>query len=322
MTSFISPMRARERVTRILGHIRIAVNTTTSRNMSAKYNQVNVNGATMNYVDTGPGKHKDEAVIFLHGNPTSSYLWRNIIPHVEDLARCLAPDLIGMGKSSKIPGIKYTFMEHYSYLSKWFDSVDLPQKVNLVVHDWGSGLGFHWANEHQDRVKSISYMESLVAPLSWDSFPGKSRDIFQAFRSPAGEEMVLKKNLFVKLLLPGSVTRQLTDEEMAVYLEPFQTEEHRLPTLTWPREIPIENDGPENIIEIAKNYNKYLSTSESLPKLFVNAEPGFFSTWIKQKVQDWPNQQEVTVSGLHFVQEDSPEVIGKEIRSFLEKSVF
>uniref|UniRef100_H2ZJI4 AB hydrolase-1 domain-containing protein n=1 Tax=Ciona savignyi TaxID=51511 RepID=H2ZJI4_CIOSA len=313
--------RSHERALRIFNHVKVSVNPVSLRNMSSK--QVNVNGAIMNYVDTGNGtaKHKEDAVVFLHGNPTSSYLWRNIIPHVKDLTRCLAPDLIGMGKSSKVPGIKYTFMEHYSYLSKWMESVDLPEKVNLVIHDWGSALGFHWANEHRDRVKSISFMESLVAPLPWDAFPDVARNIFQAFRSPAGEELVLKKNLFVTQLLPKSVMRELTEEEMHVYLEPFQKEEDRLPTLTWPREIPVLNDGPENVVEIARNYSEYLSTSTNLPKLYIDADPGFFSSTIKKIVTDWPNQRVVTVPGLHFLQEDSPDQIGKAIRSFLEKDV-
>ncbi|XP_078495949.1 coelenterazine h 2-monooxygenase-like [Ciona intestinalis] len=275
-----------------------------------------------------------------------------------------------MGKSSKIPGITYTFMEHYSYLSKWFDSVDLPQKVNLVVHDWGSGLGFHWANEHQDRIRSITHMKSLIGARTWAEMPDNARPFLQTLRTPAGEDLILKKNLFISQALGTGILRKLTDEEMALYEEPYKNEgEDRRPTLTWPREIPIIEDGkigicnvcflqnfvggrsvsityltmsilvllfqitwhiyykkfftgPENVVKLAQNYSKYLETSKAIPKLHIKADPGALSATIPDKINRIANQREVTVQGLHFIQEDSPDEIGKAIRSFLEKDVF
>nr|7OME_A Chain A, Renilla-type engineered ancestral luciferase variant (AncFT7) [synthetic construct] len=285
----------------------------------AKCKQVDVLDSEMSYYDSDPGKHKN-TVIFLHGNPTSSYLWRNVIPHVEPLARCLAPDLIGMGKSGKLPNHSYRFVDHYRYLSAWFDSVNLPEKVTIVCHDWGSGLGFHWCNEHRDRVKGIVHMESVVDVIeSWDEWPDIEEDI-ALIKSEAGEEMVLKKNFFIERLLPSSIMRKLSEEEMDAYREPFvEPGESRRPTLTWPREIPLVKGGKPDVIEIVKSYNKWLSTSKDIPKLFINADPGFFSNAIKKVTKNWPNQKTVTVKGLHFLQEDSPEEIGEAIADFLNE---
>ncbi|CAK8684518.1 unnamed protein product [Clavelina lepadiformis] len=295
---------------------------TSIRSITSQSKEISICDGTMHYVDTE--KHPERAVIFLHGNPTSSFLWRRIIPHVQDVARCLAPDLIGMGRSSKVTGSMYTFEDHFKYLSKWFDSIDLPEKLNLVVHDWGSGLGFHWANLHRGRVASITHMESLVSPLkSWDEFPEGGRKIFQAMRSPAGEELVLKKNIFVERILPSSIIRKLDEKEMTSYLDPFKEPgKDRLPTLTWPREIPIESDGPANVVQFAKSWKSWLEQSSDLPKLYINAHPGFFSSFIKQITRDWPNHRVVEVKGHHFLQEDSPDEIGRALRDFLQKDVF
>ncbi len=266
----------------------------------------------MAFVDVGAG----DPVVFLHGNPTSSYLWRNIIPHLEGQARCLAPDLIGMGQSGK-SGEGYRFADHSRYLDAWFEAAGVAANATLVVHDWGSALGFHWAHRHPERIKALVYMEGLVQPVSWDDWPDQARSIFQAMRSPAGEEMVLDNNVFVERILPGSVLRGLTDEEMAVYRAPYtEPGEARRPTLTWPRQIPIEGE-PADVVEIVAAYGNWLSGSE-IPKLFVNADPGAILTGPQRELcRTWPNQQEVTVKGSHFIQEDSPHEIGAAIAEFL-----
>ena len=264
-------------------------------------------------VDTGEG----DPVVFLHGNPTSSYLWRNIIPHVTGIARCLAPDLLGMGQSDKAPNGSYRFADHACYLDAWFDALDLNQKVTLVGHDWGSALAFDWAFRHQDRLKGLIYMEAIVRPLSWEEWPERSRALFQSMRSPAGEEIVLEKNVFVERILPGSVMRGLTDEEMEVYKRPYLVPgESRRPTLTWPRQIPLDGQ-PASVVEIVHNYSQWLSVS-NIPKLFINADPGVILTGPQREFcRGWPNQQEITVQGLHFIQEDSPAEIGHAIARWL-----
>ena len=278
--------------------------------------QVAVLDSEMAYVDTGSG----DPVVFLHGNPTSSYLWRNIIAEVEGGARCLAPDLIGMGDSGKNPAGSYRFVDHARYLDAWFDAVGLDrhtQNVTLVIHDWGSALGFHWACRHQDSIKALVYMEAIVCPLTWQTFPEAARKVFQGFRSPAGEEMVLQQNVFVERVLPGSVVRTLTEEEMAVYRKPYtEPGESRRPTLTWPRQIPIEGEPPD-VVEIVEQYGQWLSSSE-VPKLFVNADPGAILTGPQREYcRTWPNQKEITVTGSHFIQEDAPQEIGQAIADLL-----
>ena len=268
----------------------------------------------MAYVDVGAG----DPVVFLHGNPTSSYLWRNVIPHLEPVARCLAPDLVGMGDSAKAPTGSYRFVDHARYLDAWFETMALD-RVTLVVHDWGSALGFHWARRHADRVRGLVYMEALVRPVTWNDWPEVARKVFQAMRSPAGEEMVLVKNVFVERILPLSVLRGLTDAEMAVYRRPYlEPGESRRPTLTWPRQIPIDGE-PADVVAIAEDYARWLATSD-LPKLFVNAEPGTILTGAQREFcRTWPNQQEITVRGSHFVQEDSPREIGEAIARFITR---
>jgi haloalkane dehalogenase len=270
----------------------------------------------MAYVDTGQG----DPVVFLHGNPTSSYLWRNIIPHAAQGHRCLAPDLVGMGDSGRAPSGSYRFVDHARYLDAWFDALGLAHDVTLVVHDWGSALGFHWARRHPERVRGLVYMEALVRPVTWEEWPEVARKVFQGMRSPAGEEMVLEKNVFVERILPLSVLRGLTDEEMAVYRRPYREPgESRRPTLTWPREIPIGGE-PADVVAIAEAYARWLAQSD-IPKLFVNAEPGTILTGAQRAFcRRWPNQQEVTVNGSHFIQEDSPNEIGQAIAAFLRTS--
>ena len=247
---------------------------------------VEVHDSEMAYVDTGEGG----PVVFLHGNPTSSYLWRNVIPHLAGLARCLAPDLIGMGDSGRAPDGSYRFAGHARYLDAWFNALGLTERVVLVGHDWGSALGFDWACRHPERVKGIAYMEAIVRPMRWDEWPEQARNIFQAMRSPAGEEIVLQKNVFVERVLPASIMRTLTDEEFAVYRRPYlEPGESRRPTLTWPRQIPLDGE-PADVVELVQRYADWLAASD-LPKLFINAEPGIILTGAQREFcRTWPNR--------------------------------
>jgi haloalkane dehalogenase len=271
--------------------------------------RVDVLDRKMAYVDVGQGP----PIVFLHGNPTSSFLWRNVWPHCQDLGRCLAPDLIGMGDSDKLPDSgpdRYTFVEHRRYLDAWFDRLGLTSEVTLVVHDWGSALGFDWARRHPDAVRGIAYMEAIVAPLGWDNLPAAVTDLFRALRSPAGEAMVLDDNVFVEAVLPGAILRPLDDDEMAEYRRPFaEPGEGRRPTLTWPRQIPIDGE-PADVTDIVTAYGEWLAASP-VPKLFVDADPGAILTGAaRERCRTFPHQDEVTVRGVHFVQEDSPDEIG------------
>jgi haloalkane dehalogenase len=278
--------------------------------------RVTVDGLEMAYVEVGEG----DPIVFLHGNPTSSHLWRNIIPAVEDLGRCIAPDLIGHGNSAKLPDSgpgRYTFVEHARYLDGLLDAVGATDRVTFVVHDWGSALGFHWAARHPGAVAGICHMEAIVMPLSWDDWPEVARGIFQGLRSEAGEEMVLEKNVFVERILPAGDPPHLTEADMEEYRRPFrQPGEDRRPTLTWPRQIPIAGE-PADVVEIVEAYGAWLAQSD-VPKLFVNVEPGAIITGRQRElVRSWPNQTEVTVPGGHFVQEFSPDEIGRALRNWL-----
>lgn len=273
---------------------------------------ISVNGKTMSYVEMGEG----DPIIFQHGNPTSSYLWRNIMPHLADQGRCIAVDLIGMGDSDKLEDSgpdRYTLLEHRDYFDGALDALGVTSNVTFVIHDWGSALGFDWANRHRDSVIGIAYMEGIVRPVSWDDWPEAARGVFQGFRSSAGEDMILDKNVFVERVLPGSIIRNLSDEEMEVYRRPFKNPgEERRPTLTWPRQIPIEGE-PAEVVELVQSYADWLSESD-MPKLFINAEPGAILIGPQREFcRSWPNQQEVTVVGNHFLQEDSPNEIGEAI---------
>lgn len=279
---------------------------------------IEILGLQMAYHERGKG----DPIVLLHGNPTSSYLWRDIVPHLEGSGRCIVPDLIGMGDSQKLdkPGAdSYRFVEHRPYLDALLEALDVRENVTFVVHDWGSALGFDWANRHRDAVRGIAYMEAIVAPIaSWDDWPKSVVPIFQGFRSAKGEEMILEKNMFVEGVLPNSIMRTLADEEMNEYRRPFANAgEDRRPTLTWPREIPIEGE-PADVVKIVSDYGEWLAGSD-VPKLFFNAKPGAI---LRGKARDfcrsWPNQTEIEINGIHFVQEDSYDEIGRGVAGWLE----
>jgi haloalkane dehalogenase len=275
--------------------------------------RVQVLDSEMVHVEAGTGA----PVVFLHGNPTSSFLWRTVMPPVAARHRCLAPDLIGMGDSGPTTDGRYRLVDHVRYLDGWFDALGLDREVVLVAHDWGSALGFHWARRHPERVRALVYMEAIVRPLTWAEWPEAARKVFQGMRSPAGEEMVLDRNVFVERILPASIMRALAPEEMDEYRRPWrQPGERRRPMLTWPREIPIDGE-PADVVAIVEDYGRWLASSP-VPKLFVNAEPGSILTGAQRDFcRRWPGQREVTVKGLHFIQEDSGPEIGRAIAAFL-----
>lgn len=278
--------------------------------------EVAVLDSTMYYQERGQG----EVVVFLHGNPTSSFLWRAVIPELSGRRRCLAPDLIGMGRSGK-PDIAYRFADHARYLDAWFDTLGLD-RVTLVGHDWGGALGFDWAARHPGRVTAVAFMETIVRPLTWDEWPAQARDIFQAFRRPGeGESLILDRNLFVEAVLPASVLRTLTSQELDTYRAPFTERAHRLPTLAWPREIPIDGE-PAEVVERVERYDAWLSTSAQVPKLLLTFEPGAV---ISPPIVEWCREHIAALDiqhigpGNHFVQEDQGPAIGAAIASWLDQ---
>ncbi len=288
-------------------------NTTISAADPNPRKHVNVNGVEMAYVDVGHG----DPIVFLHGNPTSSYLWRNVIPHLSGLGRCLAPDLVGTGESGRTPDGSYRFIDHARYLDGWFEALELKRNVTLVIHDWGSALGFHWARRNPATIKAIAYMEAIVRPVTLAEWPDAARKVFLGMRSPAGDEMVLKNNVFIERILPGSILRKLSEDELTVYRKPYlEPGESRRPMLTWPRQIPIDGE-PADVTSIVGAYAEWLKDSP-LPKLFVNADPGAILIGPQREFcRQWPNQREVTVKGSHFIQEDSPHEIGDAIAGWL-----
>jgi len=280
--------------------------------MPATQQFATINGKRIAYLEAGSG----DPIVLLHGNPTSSYLWRNVIPHLEGLGRVIAPDLIGQGDSEKLPesegSERYSFQVAFDYLDGLLKHIAADQNVTLVLHDWGSGLGFHWASQNPQAVKGVAYMEAIVAPLSWQDWPESARGIFQGFRSDKGEDLVLTRNLFVEGVLPSSVLRDLSEEEMAQYRAPFDTPANRQPTLNWPRQIPIDGE-PPHMVSLVEAYGAFMAESP-IPKLFINAEPGSILVGAQRDFcRRWPKQTEVTVEGSHFIQEDSPEAIGRAI---------
>lgn len=278
-----------------------------------------VQGHRLAHVEMGQG----DPIVLLHGNPTSSYLWRDVMPPLAALGRVIAPDLIGHGDSEKLPATdgpgRYTLEGTYELLASQLASLVGNQRVTLVLHDWGSALGFHWSRLHPQQVRGIAYMEGIVMPVpSWDDWPEKARGIFQGFRSQKGEDLVLKRNLFIEAVLPNSILRKLTEEELAVYRAPFAREEDRQPMLNWPRQIPIAGE-PARVVSLVQQYADWLSTS-NVPKLFVNAEPGSILVGAQRDFcRGWPNQKEVTVPGLHFIQEDSGAAIGNAVAAWISQ---
>ncbi len=277
---------------------------------------IEIKGRRMAYIDEGEG----DAIVFQHGNPTSSYLWRNVMPHCRGLGRLIACDLIGMGDSDKLEASgadRYTLAEHQGYLDALWDALDLGNRVTLVLHDWGGALGLDWARRHADRVAGIAYMEGIVTPMSWAEFPEAARELFRAFRSPAGEQLVLEDNIFVEKVLPGLIMRPMSEAEMAVYRRPFQhAGEDRRPTLTWPRQLPLDGE-PADVVATVRAFADWMA-SNAVPKLFVNAEPGaVLKGPLREACRAWPNQTEVTVAGTHFIQEDSPDEIGAAVADFV-----
>ena len=278
---------------------------------------IKIKDKEMAYIDEGQG----DPIVFLHGNPTSSYLWRNIAPHVEGLGRIVIPDLIGMGDSEKLnydddPG--YRYHGQYDYLTSLLEAINLGNDIHLVIHDWGSAMGFQFARENSERIKSITFMEAIVMPMTWDDWPEIARNIFQLMRSEAGEEIVLEKNIFVERILFNDSEKGLSDEVKKEYIRPFKNAgEDRRPTLTWPRQIPIDGSPEAVIDEVTKN-GEFHKNSD-IPKLFINADPGTILIGKQREfVRSWANLKEVTVKGNHFVQEDSPHEIGEAIKVFIE----
>ena len=283
--------------------------------ITLKKQKISINNKNIAYVESGSG----DPIIFLHGNPTSSYLWRNITPHLESQGRCICIDLIGMGDSDKLDNPdenSYQFEEHYHYVNAAIESLTNGENITFVIHDWGSALGFNWCYHNPDSIKGIAYMEAIVKEMTWEDWRDEAKGIFQGFRSDAGESLVLEKNYFVERVLPGSIIRRLSDEEIEEYRRPFiNPGEDRRPTLSWPREIPIEGQ-PVNVCEIVNQYAEWMQTND-IPKLFINAEPGAITTGrIRDYCRSWKNQTEVTVKGVHFIQEDSPDDIGKAISTW------
>ena len=283
----------------------------------APKNFLEIKGRRMACIDEGQGA----PIVFQHGNPTSSYLWRNVMPACRGLGRLIACDLIGMGDSDKLPNSgpdRYTYAEQRDFLFALWDELKLGNDVVLVLHDWGSALGFDWANQHRDRVQGIAYMEAIAMPMAWNDFPERARPTFRAFRSPAGDDMILRDNAFVERVLPGSVIRQLSSAEMDHYRRPFANPgEDRRPTLTWPRQIPLDGE-PADVVKIVSEYSQWLARSQ-VPKLYLHAEPGALDHGRQREFcRTWPNQTEVTVKGIHFVQEDSPMEIGSAVANFVK----
>ncbi len=276
-----------------------------------------VNGKQIAYVEEGSG----DPIVLLHGNPTSSFLWRNVIPELVESGRVIVPDLIGQGDSEKLPASegpeRYTLEVAYSYVDGLLETIGASKNVTLVIHDWGSGIGFLWAMRHAAAVKGVAYMEGIVKPVTWADWPESGVGIFKGFRSDKGEDLVLNRNMFIEGVLPSSVIRKLSETEMDAYRAPHQTAGDRQPILNWPRQIPIEGE-PQNVVDLVNEYGAFMAGSD-IPKLFINAAPG--SILIGQQrefCRSWPNQQEVTVKGLHFVQEDSPVEIGHAVVNWIK----
>jgi haloalkane dehalogenase len=276
-----------------------------------------VNGKQVAYVEEGSG----DPIVLLHGNPTSSFLWRNVVPELVESGRVIVPDLIGQGDSEKLPASegpgRYTLEVAYSYVDGLLETIGANENVTLVIHDWGSSIGFLWAMRHPAAVKGVGYMEAIVKPVSWADWPASGVGIFKGFRSEKGEDLILNRNLFIEGVLPSSIIRKLSEAEMDAYRAPYLDSGDRQPLLSWPRQIPVEGE-PQNVVDLVNEYGAFMAASD-IPKLFINADPGSILVGQQREYcRSWPNQQEVTVKGLHFIQEDSPVEIGQAVASWLQ----
>lgn len=279
--------------------------------------KVRVRGLDMAYYEVGEG----DPIVFLHGNPTSSYLWRNIIPHVQHLGRCIAPDLVGMGDSDPLPDSgpgTYKFSVHRDYIFDLLDAIGVDNRVTLVIHDWGSGIGLSYAQNRPERIKGIAYMEAILSPPGLPAIPEPTQGFFATFRSAAGEQAVLENNVFVEQILIGGLGYYLTDEDRAEYRRPYlQPGESRRPTLTWPRELP-RGGNPADTVALVESYTDWFANSD-VAKLFIRANPGAIlnDPALLEYVRAFRNQREVTVYGSHYVQEISPQAIGRALAEWL-----
>ena len=288
-----------------------------SETMSYEKKFASVKGKQIAYVEEGSG----DPIVLLHGNPTSSFLWRNVIPELVESGRVIVPDLIGQGDSEKLPASegpeRYSLEVAYSYVDGLLESIGANENVTLVIHDWGTGVGFLWAMRHPAAVKGVAYMEGIVKPVSWRDWPESAVGIFKGFRSDKGEDLILNRNMFIEGVLPSSVIRPLSDTEMDAYRAPHLETHDRQPLLNWPRQIPIEGE-PEDVVALVNEYGAFMAASD-IPKLFINADPGSILVGAQREFcRSWPNQQEVTVKGLHFIQEDSPVEIGQAVANWLK----
>ena len=288
-----------------------------SETMSYEKKFASVKGKQIAYVEEGSG----DPIVLLHGNPTSSFLWRNVIPELVESGRVIVPDLIGQGDSEKLPASegpeRYSLEVAYSYVDGLLESIGANENVTLVIHDWGTGVGFLWAMRHPAAVKGVAYMEGIVKPVSWSDWPESAVGIFKGFRSDKGEDLILNRNMFIEGVLPSSVIRPLSNAEMDAYRAPHLETDDRQPLLNWPRQIPIEGE-PEDVVALVNEYGAFMAASE-IPKLFINADPGSILVGAQREFcRSWPNQQEVTVKGLHFIQEDSPVEIGQAVANWLK----
>ncbi|MEM8497466.1 MAG: haloalkane dehalogenase [Pseudomonadota bacterium] len=287
-----------------------------SETMPYEKKRATVNGKQIAYVEEGSG----DPIVLLHGNPTSSFLWRNVVPELVSSGRVIVPDLIGQGDSEKLPASegadRYSLEVAYQYVEGLLETINANKNVTLVIHDWGSGIGFLWAMRHAADVKGVAYMEGIVKPVSWDDWPEGAVGIFKGFRSDKGEDLILERNMFIEGVLPSSIIRKLSDKEMDAYRAPHTERDDRQPLLNWPRQIPIEGE-PENVVALVNEYGAFMASS-NIPKLFINADPGSILVGPQREFcRSWPNQQEVTVKGLHFIQEDSPVEIGQAVAHWL-----
>mgnify|MGYP000010805493 FL=1 len=288
-----------------------------SETMSYEKKFASVKGKQIAYVEEGSG----DPIVLLHGNPTSSFLWRNVIPELVESGRVIVPDLIGQGDSEKLLASegpeRYSLEVAYSYVDGLLEIIGAMENVTLVIHDWGTGVGFLWAMRHPAAVKGVAYMEGIVKPVSWSDWPESAVGIFKGFRSDKGEDLILNRNMFIEGVLPSSVIRPLSSTEMDAYRAPHLETDDRQPLLNWPRQIPIEGE-PKDVVALVNEYGAFMAASE-IPKLFINADPGSILVGAQREFcRSWPNQQEVTVKGLHFIQEDSPVEIGQAVANWLK----